>query len=826
MSDDDEVAEGPDLIDLELEDPEAPNRLHSYNLPGFDILQDAQHTSSQLPTSYEQGQQPLSPGTPEQAEHSSSYFSKYFPSFSSKGANNGPAKPANSNHFSVTDGLFEVQSELEHGFSYQHPIPSHSSVPIIPESSETRNSIGSSIGHNTPQLSRLPSNLPTIPLSDTISGTLPAIDDISRTKSLNYSDPEENANEAENLHIHHTGTHKSKKYGGSKFSSHFQRGSIRSVPSTESMEPLYQSQMLKTPILSDLSQYDGGTQNSKKVMSQRALIQGQKIGSNNFNVRQLERKTYNHADLLTRQIFSMNMAADELKNYESTVHVLIESQRGWFILGFPFFSSNMLLPTDPAAWTYGSTGRQASGDISCYPLPDTSWEWTWPRWYVDMGYDVDDQGWAYSWRFGSDTWHGSHVWFHSFVRRRHWIRVAHRNIPISESNSKLVPISTHQTAIRVAKPPSIASSLILSNPVRPSSPTSSIHSTVSSIMENTKQDYIPIMRPEIQQYGSKYFVVPPAGRITSSLSSSRRPSIPMSYGSANQQYPISTGMNSPTTLVKSLRAPTSQRSAAPLELTTGSPTPTSSSHLQDAFNKNIRPRNSRRNSALLKHNPTPHSQSDNNSFYNATEANSHMSNQQRNDGPFHIHISQNSSSSQNLTMSDLMNDLDSSRIDRERLEVLSLFISDPSCVQAITSANSSPDHNEYMSILRTFTHLDSKSHLIEHINKTIEVCKTKKQKLKKEKKEISQKIKSKTTKEKGKEYKGNTTSGDILDLKLKKQELMTLKHYSKELKKMKDIIKTLVRRQQYYTDQVDDGDSEDQSDDDDDDDVESVNFNN
>lgn len=217
------------------------------------------------------------------------------------------------------------------------------------------------------------------------------------------------------------------------------------------MEPLYQSQMLKTPILSDLSQYDGGTQNSKKVMSQRALIQGQKIGSNNFNVRQLERKTYNHADLLTRQIFSMNMAADELKIMSLRYMSLSKVSAAGLFWAF-LFSSNMLLPTDPAAWTYGSTGRQASGDISCYPLPDTSWEWTWPRWYVDMGYDVDDQGWAYSWRFGSDTWHGSHVWFHSFVRRRHWIRVAHRNIPISESNSKLVPISTHQTAIRVAKP--------------------------------------------------------------------------------------------------------------------------------------------------------------------------------------------------------------------------------------------------------------------------------------------------------------------------------------------------------------------------------------
>ena len=46
-----------------------------------------------------------------------------------------------------------------------------------------------------------------------------------------------------------------------------------------------------------------------------------------------------------------------------------------------------------------------------------------------MGYDVDDQGWSYAFNFGSNSrWHGSHVWFHSFVRRRRWIRLRRRKL--------------------------------------------------------------------------------------------------------------------------------------------------------------------------------------------------------------------------------------------------------------------------------------------------------------------------------------------------------------------------------------------------------------
>lgn len=40
-----------------------------------------------------------------------------------------------------------------------------------------------------------------------------------------------------------------------------------------------------------------------------------------------------------------------------------------------------------------------------------------------MTTDVDEEGWSYSFSFSpAFAWHGNHVWFHSFVRRRRWLR--------------------------------------------------------------------------------------------------------------------------------------------------------------------------------------------------------------------------------------------------------------------------------------------------------------------------------------------------------------------------------------------------------------------
>ena len=44
-----------------------------------------------------------------------------------------------------------------------------------------------------------------------------------------------------------------------------------------------------------------------------------------------------------------------------------------------------------------------------------------------MSRDVDEEGWEYSLQFtGGFSWHGNHPWFHSFVRRRRWLRLRKR----------------------------------------------------------------------------------------------------------------------------------------------------------------------------------------------------------------------------------------------------------------------------------------------------------------------------------------------------------------------------------------------------------------
>ncbi|KAF3490976.1 meiotically up-regulated 65 protein [Arthroderma uncinatum] len=107
---------------------------------------------------------------------------------------------------------------------------------------------------------------------------------------------------------------------------------------------------------------------------------------------------------------------------QSEIDVLYENQRGWFCFGKPIFSKNSLLNLDPPAWMTGSL-EQSPVTIANAQVPDPSWEWDWKTWYVDMSYDVDEEGWQYSFSFASKfAWHGTHPWCHSFVRRRRWLR--------------------------------------------------------------------------------------------------------------------------------------------------------------------------------------------------------------------------------------------------------------------------------------------------------------------------------------------------------------------------------------------------------------------
>lgn len=119
---------------------------------------------------------------------------------------------------------------------------------------------------------------------------------------------------------------------------------------------------------------------------------------------------------------SVGSTDNEKANIDIGMDTVIENERGWFFFGYPYFSNNSLLPWDPSRWS-SDTGTPISGGPREIAVPDDTWVWIWHTWYTDMCGDVDDQGWRYAWRFGSSTWHGSHTWFRSFVRRRIWRRL-------------------------------------------------------------------------------------------------------------------------------------------------------------------------------------------------------------------------------------------------------------------------------------------------------------------------------------------------------------------------------------------------------------------
>ncbi|KAK3115661.1 hypothetical protein LTR53_004762 [Teratosphaeriaceae sp. CCFEE 6253] len=141
---------------------------------------------------------------------------------------------------------------------------------------------------------------------------------------------------------------------------------------------------------------------------------------------------------------------------DTVIDILYENQRGWFLFGAPRFSSSTLLPSDPRPWQ-NAQFRTSPVSILSAQVPDPNWEWVWKSWYTDMSRDVDEDGWEYSLMFRQETnWHGNHPWFHSFVRRRRWVRMRRRKSDTRQATEKSHELTADYFTIhpRMMKPSS------------------------------------------------------------------------------------------------------------------------------------------------------------------------------------------------------------------------------------------------------------------------------------------------------------------------------------------------------------------------------------
>lgn len=126
------------------------------------------------------------------------------------------------------------------------------------------------------------------------------------------------------------------------------------------------------------------------------------------------------------QVVDYKASPQTTARYDSVLDVLYENQDGCWLFGRPYFSEK---PGHVATWTTVDY-RPSQTNPSSAAVPDPTWEWAWPSWYIDMSHDVDENGWQYSFAFSNKfCWHGNHPWFHSFVRRRRWLRLrVRRNV--------------------------------------------------------------------------------------------------------------------------------------------------------------------------------------------------------------------------------------------------------------------------------------------------------------------------------------------------------------------------------------------------------------
>jgi len=175
-----------------------------------------------------------------------------------------------------------------------------------------------------------------------------------------------------------------------------------------------------------------------------------------------------------------------LPTLDSHVDVLYENQRGWFVFGIPLFSSKALwnLKIDQSPWV-DAKFKPSPVNITNAQVPDPSWVWEWKSWYVDMSHDVDEEGWQYSFWFRGAAWHGNHPWFHSFVRRRRWLRkrVKQKLPPKTKDNRERLFGETFSIGTTIARAMTSTTA-----------PAGSIHDSIERSFDEEVRDVATLMR--------------------------------------------------------------------------------------------------------------------------------------------------------------------------------------------------------------------------------------------------------------------------------------------------------------------------------------------
>ncbi|KAJ3734859.1 hypothetical protein DFJ43DRAFT_1061933 [Lentinula guzmanii] len=144
----------------------------------------------------------------------------------------------------------------------------------------------------------------------------------------------------------------------------------------------------------------------------------------------------NSQDPLTIKLTAPGLADDDLYQDKYEWVVLYENQRGVTLFSIPYYSSNSLLPSDPAPFTMPSSvslkrAHQPNVSLKEYPLPDGNWCWVSNSWMVDMRSDsgeVQHDGFEYNWMFRKHHWHPrvGALSAGGWVRRRRWVRLMMR----------------------------------------------------------------------------------------------------------------------------------------------------------------------------------------------------------------------------------------------------------------------------------------------------------------------------------------------------------------------------------------------------------------